>query len=118
MAAKLKKKKRAIFDDRDTVIVNLGASGCYFTPDAPVSKMYAHAPIIQVGTAKSQPQVSTASCELPIEGTPAGMFGHIMPSFRHNLLGIGVLCDKDCKVLFTKGSVIIYDKNNKTFLTG
>ena len=40
-----------------------------------------------------------------------------MPSFRHNLLGIGVLCDQDCKVLFTIRSVIIYDKDNKPFLT-
>ena len=45
------------------------------------------------------------------------MFGQIMPSFRHNLLGIGLLCDKDCKVLFTKRSVIIYDKDKKPFLT-
>ena len=49
---------------------------------------------------------------------PPGLFGHIMPDFRHNLFGIGILCDKDCKVLFTKETVIIYDKNNKPFLTG
>ena len=41
-----------------------------------------------------------------------------MPGFRHNLLGIGNLCDKDCRVVFTKRSVVIYDKTNKPFLTG
>ena len=46
------------------------------------------------------------------------MFGHIMPIFRHNLLRIGVLYYKDFKVLFTKRLVIIYDKDNKPFLTG
>jgi hypothetical protein len=24
----------------------------------------------------------------------------IMPSFQHNLMGIGKLCDNDCKVVF------------------
>ena len=118
MAAKLKNKNRAIFDDMDTEIVDSGASGWYFTPDAPVSKVDANSPTIQVGTGTGQPQVSAASCELLIEGIPAGMFGHIMPNFCHNLLGIGVLCDKDCKGLFTKSSVIIYDKDNKHLLTG
>ena len=49
---------------------------------------------------------------------PPDLFGHIMPGFRHNLLGIGNLCDKDCRVVFTKHSVVMYDKNNKPFLTG
>ena len=80
--------------------------------------MDAQAPTIRVGTVTGQPQVSAASCELPIEGIPTGMFDHIIPSFRYNLLGIGVLCEKDCKVLFTKRSVIIYDRDNKPFLTG
>ena len=46
------------------------------------------------------------------------MFEHIMQNFRYNLLGIGVLCDKDCKVLFTKRPVIIYDKDNIPFSSG
>ena len=33
-----------------------------------------------------------------------------MPGFHHNLLGIGEFCDADCKVLFTKTSVTIFDK--------
>ena len=118
VAAKLKKKNRAIYDDWDMAIVDLGASGWYFTPYAPVSKVDAYDPKIRVGTATGQPQVSAASCELPIKGIHAGMFGHITPSFLHNLLGIGVLCDKYFKVLFTKRSVIIYEKYNKPFLTG
>ena len=80
--------------------------------------MDAQAPTIRVCMATGQPQVSVASCQLPIEGIPDVMVGHIIPSFRHNLLGIGVLCDKDCKVLFTKTSVIVYNKYNKPFLTG
>ena len=41
-----------------------------------------------------------------------------MPGFTHNLFGIGNLCDKDCKVLFTKHSVSIYDSNDQPFLKG
>ena len=118
MASKINKKKRAIFNDRDTAIVNLGVSVWYFTPDAPLSKLDSQAPTIRVGTGIGQPQVSAASCELPIKGIPSGMFGHIIPSFRHNLLGIGVIFEKDCKFLFTKRSVIIYEKDNKPFLIG
>ena len=71
-----------------------------------------------MGTEIGQPKESEASCELPLDGMPPGLFGRIMPAFRHNLLGIGIMCNKDCKVLFTKRSVIIYDKNKKPFLTG
>ena len=41
-----------------------------------------------------------------------------MSRFKHNILGIGNLCDQDCKFLFKKHSVIIYDRNNKPFLKG
>ena len=41
-----------------------------------------------------------------------------MTGFRHNLLEIGNLCDKDCRVVFTKRSVVIYNKTNRPFLTG
>ena len=41
-----------------------------------------------------------------------------MPGFTHNLLGIGNIFDKDCKVLFTKDSVSIYDSSDQPFLKG
>ena len=41
-----------------------------------------------------------------------------MSGFTHNLFGIGDLCYKDCKVLFTKHSVSIYDSNNQPFWNG
>ena len=117
-AKKIKTKRLAIFDDRDTAIVESGASGWYLIPDAPVSNVNPHAAKICVGTATDQPQFSSASCKFPFDGMPPCLFGHIMLAFWHNLLGIGILCNKDCEVLFTKEMVIIYDKNNKPFLTG
>ena len=88
---------------KDTAILESGASEWYLVPDAPVSNVNAHAPKVHVGTATGQPQESEVCCELPLGGMPPDLFGHIMSSFRHNLLGIGIMCDKDCKVLFKKG---------------
>ena len=103
---------------QDTAIVDSGASGWYFTPDAPVSNVNKTAAIICVGTVTGQAQTSQASYKLPLHDLPSGLFGHIMSGFTHNLFGIGNICDKDCKVLFTKNSVIIYDSNNQPFLKG
>ena len=41
-----------------------------------------------------------------------------MYGFTHNIFGIGNICDKNCKFLFNKHSVSIYDSNNQTFLKG
>ena len=39
-----------------------------------------------------------------------------MPTFKHNLLGIGRLCDHECTFLFDSDAVTVYAKNNKTIL--
>ena len=65
-----------------------------------------------------QAQESEASCEFLLPDLPPSLFGHVISGFTHNLFDIGNLCDKDCKVLFTKHLVIIYDRNNKPFLKG
>ena len=39
-----------------------------------------------------------------------------MPTFQHNLLGIGKLCDHGCKVLFDSNAVTVFSKNNKDIL--
>ena len=103
---------------QDTAIVDSGASGWYFTPDAPVSNVNKTAAKIRVGKATGQTQTSEESCEFPLSYLPPGLFGHIMSGFTHNIFDIGNLCDKDCKVLFTKTLVIIYDSNNQPFLKG
>ena len=86
----------------DTAIVDSGASGWYFTPDAPVSNVNKTAATIRVGTETGQAQTSHASCKLPLPDLPPGLFGHIMSRFTHNLFGITNICDKDWKVLFKK----------------
>ena len=73
---------------------------------------------IRVGTATVQAQISEAYYELPLPDLPLGLFENIMCEYRHNIFGIGNLCDKYCKVLFTKHLVIIYDSNNLIFFKG
>ena len=43
---------------QDTTIVDSGASGWYFTPDAPVSNVNKNAATIFIGTATGQAQIS------------------------------------------------------------
>ena len=116
---KVENRQAGKLKPRDTVIVDSGASGFYVILGAPDSDIDPSAPRVQVGTtAAGHSQESTARCKIPLEGTPADQFAHIMPGFQHSLLGIGIMCDKDCKVLFTKRRVTIYNKNDKPFLTG
>jgi hypothetical protein len=102
----------------DTSIINLGTSAWYFKPGAPVSDIGRAAAKIHVDTATDQTEEYIALCKLPLPGITPGMFGHGMSSFSHNLLGIGNLCNKDCKVVFTKRMVTIYNKGGKSLLTG
>ena len=74
---------------QDTAIVDSGASGWYFTPDAPVSNVNKTAAIIRVSTAMGQAQTSQASYKLPLHDLPPGLFGYIMSGFTHNIFGIG-----------------------------
>ena len=81
---------------QDTVVVDLGASGFYVIPGAPVSDIDPSAPRVCVGMADAgQSHESTARCKIPLERMPSNLFAYIMPEFQHCLLGIGIMCDKD-----------------------
>ncbi|KAL7502269.1 hypothetical protein ACHAXN_000895 [Cyclotella atomus] len=41
-----------------------------------------------------------------------------MPSFQHNLMGIGKLCDNDCKVVFDKATVTVFANDGSMLLKG
>ena len=73
-----------------------------------------------MGTATGQSQQSTGTGELNFPKLPSGLpvTGHIMPGFRHTLIGVGPLCDADCTVTFTRASVILKDARGIPVLTG
>ena len=103
----------------DTAIADTGASDIYLTPNAPVINIDTSAPKVRVGTATGAPQLSAGTGEVNLSQLPAECrTGQIMPTFAHNLMGIGPLCDANCKVLFTADDVTVYDRHSKPILRG
>ena len=78
------------------------------------------APNVTVGTATGKTQLSTGTGELNLPKLPANfaVTGHIMPGFRHTLIGVGPLCDADCTVTFTSAAVVVRDLHGNPVLTG
>jgi hypothetical protein len=46
------------------------------------------------------------------------MQGHVMPSFPHTLIGLGLFTNLGCKILFTKTAVSIIHPDRHTILKG
>ena len=78
------------------------------------------APKVTVGTATGQTQISIGAGELNLPELPANfpITGHIMPGFRHTLIGVGPLCDADCTVTFTSTAVVVRYTQGNPLLTG
>ena len=78
------------------------------------------APKVTVGTATRKTQTSTGTGKLNIPKLPYDLpvKGHIMPGFKHTLIDVGLLCDADCKVTFTRVAVIARDSQVSPVLTG
>ena len=103
-----------------TAVVDSGASNIYFAKDAAICNFDSSAPKVNVGTATGQVQRSTGTAELNLPSLPANFptKGHVMPSFKHTLLGIGKICDADCKVVFTNEEVVVYNAQQQPILSG
>ena len=101
-------------------MVDSGASGLYFAKDSPVSNVDRSAPQIRVGTASGQIQHSSARATLTMPQLPEYFpkTGHVMPEFKHSLMGLGSICDANCTVLFSKAAVTIFDPQGKPLLQG
>ena len=101
----------------ETVIVDSGASGIYLTPTATFTDINTAAPNINVVTASGTRYTTSSSCNLQLPTIPV-RGGHILPGFQHNLLGIGPLCNRGCKVIYDKHVVHILDETSKVLLQG
>jgi hypothetical protein len=99
-----------------TAIADTGASDFYLTPSAPVININPAAAKVTVGDAAGTKHLSSAQADiqlnLPVRNAK------IMPSFQHNLLGIGKLCDNNCKVVFDKAAVTVYAQDGTSLLQG
>jgi hypothetical protein len=87
-----------------TGITNSGTSGFYFAPGAPVSNLHLRAPTVGVRVANNLHERSVASATLASTPSlpPAVMQDHVMPSFPHTLIGLGLFVNLGCQILFTK----------------
>lgn len=105
---------------KDTAIVDTGASGIFCMPGSLVKNINKEASKINARTASGEPCESSATCDLDKPEIPPHIpvNGHIMPTFTHNLVGIGTFCDKDCSVTYAKKDVIIYDLAGNPIVEG
>ena len=99
----------------DTAITDTGDSDIYVTPTVPVCNINPHAPTSHVGDASGRVYASSASANLNLPNLPSRSC-QVMPTFQHNLIGIGTLCDHGCKVLFDSNAVTVFSKDNQGIL--
>ena len=76
-----------------TDIADSGASSFYFLSSAPVANLNLEAPTVCVQVVNGLPERLVASATLASVPSlpPAAMQGHIMPSFPHTLIDLGLL---------------------------
>ena len=110
----------AVVANTSTAVVDSSASNIYFAKDAAICNFDSSTPKVNVGTATGQVQRSTWTAELNLPSLPANFptKGHIMPSFKNTLLGIGKICDADCKVVVTKEAVVVYNAQQQPIISG
>ncbi len=103
-----------------TAIANSGTSGFYFAPNAPIANINSRAPVIGVQVANGLPVRSIASATLAsIPSLPStAMHGHVMPSFPHTLVGLGLFADQGCQIDFTKDDVAVIDPHGQFIFKG
>ena len=103
-----------------TSIIDSRATDIYFSTDAPMVNIDRSAPKVTVGTATGQTQSSAGTGELNLPKLPYDfpVTGHIMPGFKHTLIGVGPLWDADCTVPFTRADVIVRESQGSPVLTG
>jgi hypothetical protein len=71
---------------------------------------------VTVGNAAGSKHCSSAQADIQLD-LPIGN-AKIMPSFQHNLMGIGKLCDNNCKVVFDKTAVTVFAQDGSMLLKG
>ena len=103
----------------DTEISDKGIIGLYISADAPHSEKNLSTPPIIIVTATGHIQKYTATCRTLQNHLPDQLRkGHIFPNFNYSLVGTVPFCESDCKVLFTKENVTVFDPDGETILTG
>jgi hypothetical protein len=98
-----------------TAIADSGArDSFYLTPAAPVININPSATKVAVDDAAGTRHRSSAQADIQFNLPSCN--AKIMPSLQHNLMGIGKLCDNDCKVVFDKTAITVIAQNGSMLL--
>ena len=108
------------YNTHDTGVVNSSVRNIYFAKEALIQKSNAAAPKLHFGTATDQVQFSVGTGTLALSSIPSNFpcSGHVIPSFKHTLIGIGSICDNDCRGLSTEHAIVVYDPQQKPIIIG
>ena len=102
-----------------TGIPNTGASGIYFSKDAPFTDVDPTAPKICVVTASGQIQCSSASGRLRLPTIPEEYsHSHVMPRLPNMLIDFSKFCEANCTVFFNKTTATVLNPAGDTILAG
>ena len=95
-----------------------GATHLYIDSNAPHGPLDTSAATIKVGTANGQVAASAAKATLHIPQLAADFptMGYIMPASTNTLIGVGLICDANCTVLFKKKDVTVLSPEGKPIL--
>ena len=108
-----------ILPQQDRGIVESGATQLYISPSAPHVPPDTSASKISVVTADRRVEKLPATAILPIPQLasyfPTTVF--IIPSFANTLVGVRIICDADCTLVFTKQDVTLFSPKVKPILT-
>ena len=101
-----------------TGIVDSGATNMYIETNAHYGQLNTTAQKIKLGTANGQVATSTATATLPITQLAADFptKGYIMPTSTNTLIGVGTICDANCKVVFRKEDVTVMSPDGKPII--
>jgi hypothetical protein len=100
-------------------VANSGASGFYFSKNAPVTHLNTSTPHIQVRIANGIKSTSSAPTQIKNKHIPpAAHHGHAMENFPRTLIDIGPICNAGLSANFTKQKVIVQDLKGNSIIEG
>jgi hypothetical protein len=108
----------AITIKTNQAIADTGATSIFIIEGTPVNNLRPSSQPLTINLLDGSRVKSTHMCNITIPGLPVILTGHIVPKLTIALLiGIRVLCDAGCTMVFTKAKfVVIY--NGKIILRG
>jgi hypothetical protein len=100
-------------------VANSGASGFFFSKNAPIAHLNTSIPCIQVRITNGIKSTSSVTAQIKNKLIPsAAHHGHIMYNFPSTFIGIAPLCNTGLSVTFTKHKVITQDHSGNSILKG